>query len=163
MGPLNNYIEQPLRVMDKRVTMADVDAAGILYFASPYRWLEEHVTGWLIDRNHPLSDLLKEGHAFPCVSSSASYSAPVRVDDILEVTLHPLHVGRTSFALGAQCRRDDGTHVVSVAAWHVWVELGESPRSMPLPTWLRKSLETAPVAHLPVPIPPLKDGGATDV
>lgn len=143
--------ERPLRAMTKRVTMADVDAAGILYFASPYRWLEEHVTGWLIDCHHPLSELLKGGYAFPCVSSSASYSAPVRVDDILNVTLHPLHIGRTSFAVGARCQRADGAHVVSVAAWHVWVEFGESPLSMPLPPWLRNGLEQAPIIDLPVP------------
>ena len=35
------------------VTMADVDAAGIIYFASPLRWAEKLFTTWAHEMGHP--------------------------------------------------------------------------------------------------------------
>jgi hypothetical protein len=34
--------------------MGDVDAAGILYSAAPYRWMEELFTGWLKGVDRPV-------------------------------------------------------------------------------------------------------------
>lgn len=76
----------------RRVAMGDVDAAGILYFAAPYRWLEELFTGWLKDAGHPVSAMLRSQVACPCVASAATYLAPLSLDDEITLTLQPSSV-----------------------------------------------------------------------
>ena len=53
-----------------RVVMADVDAASILYFATPYRWQELLFTGWMHSIGHPVSGLLGSGRGCPVPAPS---------------------------------------------------------------------------------------------
>ncbi|MCW2702646.1 MAG: Acyl-CoA thioesterase FadM [Blastococcus sp.] len=137
--------------------MGDVDAAGILYFPVPFRWHEELFTGWLKDVGHPISGMLRDGEACPCVGSAATYPAPAAVDDELEMTLHPTSAGTTSFGLTTRVRRvDNGRLVVHVGSWHVWAAFtGEAPNRTlsptPLPSWLRIALADAPMTEPPAP------------
>lgn len=138
--------EAVLRRAVRHVSMADVDAAGVLYFASPYRWMEELFSGWLRDLGHPLVDLLHGQAVCPCVSSCARYPAPAVVDDELEVVLVPTSIGVRSFGLAMIARRTrDAVTVVHAGEWHVWTTFGNdgNRRTLtpaPLPRWLRDSL-----------------------
>lgn len=137
--------------------MGDVDAAGVLYFPTPYRWLEELFSGWLRNLGHPLSELLRGEAACPCVASAATYPAPATLDEELELELLPTSIGRSSFGVAMVARRArDATTVVHAGSWHVWSALGGdgatrtiTPR--PLPDWLRAALDAATLREPPVP------------
>jgi acyl-CoA thioesterase FadM len=120
-----------------RVTMADVDAAGIIFYVSPYLWREALFTRWLFESGHPLSGLISAGTPPPCISSAADYLGPIRLDDAVSLTLRVERVGTTSFDL----RLDghvDGRHAVVVRTRNVWTQQREEGglRSAPLPGWL---------------------------
>ncbi|WP_093356460.1 acyl-CoA thioesterase [Pseudonocardia ammonioxydans] len=129
----------------RRVAMGDVDAARILYFAAPYRWMEELFTGWLKDVGHPVSAMLRNGVACPCVASAATYPAPLSLDDEFTLTLRPSGIGTTSFSVTAEARRvADGVVAVRATGWHVWASFGGGDRPdiarRELPEWLRSEL-----------------------
>jgi acyl-CoA thioesterase FadM len=147
----------PLASSRRHVAMGDVDAAGILYFAAPYRWHEELLTGWWKTIGHPLSDMLRSDHGCPSVSSVARYSRPLTVDDEIALALYPSRIGRTSFAVTTVVTQvDDGAVAVDASSWHVWTKFGD-PRvpggiqSRPLPDWLRTGLAAAPLTEPAAP------------
>jgi acyl-CoA thioesterase FadM len=125
--------------------MADVDGARILYFTSPYRWMEAQFTTWLADVGRPLVDLLEAGEGMPVVSSGCVYHRPVRLDDVVRQELLPVRVGRASFTLEcAITRQGDDEPSATVTAVHVWSvrEPGGGGRFAPasIPVWLRDLL-----------------------
>jgi acyl-CoA thioesterase FadM len=125
--------------------MAEVDAAGILYFGHPYRWLEEMWTDYLHALGRPLVGLLASGVGAPTGSSSARYLAPVRLDDTVQCALFVEHVGNRSFALRMDAYLSHQSLALTVATRHVWCEIGAGQlRSSALPGWLREALETTP-------------------
>ncbi len=70
-----------------RVTMADTDAAQVIYFGAPARWAERLVTGWLAEVKFATSDLLAAGLGMPAVRAELSYHRPLRLDDVVEAAL----------------------------------------------------------------------------
>ena len=131
----------PLHEVRLRVVMADVDAAGILYFATPYRWQELLFTGWMHAIGHPVSELLGSGNGCPAVRSSCEYLRPLRLDDFVRCELTCEDTGRTSFEIGVRgCEEASGELAVQTATRHVWVEGGASTE---LPEWLRSALTHA--------------------
>jgi acyl-CoA thioesterase FadM len=121
-----------------RVTMADVDAAAILYFATPYRWQELLFTGWMHAIGHPVSGLLGSGRGCPAVQSSCRYLRPLRLDDFVHCELACEETGGESFEVGMRgYDESSGELAVQTATRHVWVEDGASA---PLPDWLRERL-----------------------
>jgi acyl-CoA thioesterase FadM len=125
-----------------RVVMADVDAAAILYFATPYRWQELLFTGWMHALGHPVSGLLRDGQGCPAVRSSAAYLRPLRLDDFVRCELSAEDVGRTSFEVSMRGYAEvSGELAVQTWTRHVWVERGDAePTPTPLPDWLRAAL-----------------------
>jgi 4-hydroxybenzoyl-CoA thioesterase len=129
-----------------RVRMADVDAAGVLYYASPYRWLEGLFTGWLAEAGHPVSGLLAVGFGLPCVTSSAHYSKPLRLDDHVTLRLLVDRVGKTSVTVRMEGRVTTGELAVEATMTNVCSEVDESGHmtKTPVPGWLRALLVPAP-------------------
>ena len=124
-----------------RVAMADVDAASILYFATPYRWQELLFTGWMQSIGHPVSELLRSGCGCPAVRSSCSYLRPLRLDDFVRCELACEEIGTTSFEIAMRGYEDaSGELAVQTATRHVWVQDGVSAE---LPDWLRAALSGA--------------------
>jgi acyl-CoA thioesterase FadM len=122
-----------------RVTMADVDAAGVIFYVAPYLWREALFTRWLYESGHPLSSLIAAGTPTPCVSSAASYLGPIRLDDAVSLALFAERFGTSSFDLRLDGHVGD-RHVVQVRTRNVWTQLREGGglRSAPLPDWLRE-------------------------
>jgi acyl-CoA thioesterase FadM len=121
-----------------RVVMADVDAASILYFATPYRWQELLFTGWMHAIGHPVSGLLGSGNGCPAVKSSATYLRPLRLDDLVRCQLSCEEIGRTSFEVSMRGYAE-ASGELAVQTWtrHVWVS---RDAATPLPDWLRSAL-----------------------
>lgn len=135
-----------LRVESIRVTMADVDAAAVLYFTTPFRWQESLFTGWLQELGHPVSALLAAGHGCPAVETRAEFLEALGLDDLVRCELHCVDVGRSSFgvALTAVSERT-GRPAARTHTRQVYCERDADgvPRSTPMPGWLREALTGA--------------------
>jgi acyl-CoA thioester hydrolase len=82
-----------------RVAMADTDAAGIIYYAAPLRWAERLLMELLRECGLPISGMLREGHGTPVVKVEIDYRHPLRLDEVVDGTLHAHGVGPRSFSL----------------------------------------------------------------
>lgn len=131
-----------LRVEEYRVKMADVDAASIIYFASPLRWKEMIFTNWLADIGHPLREMLDGGAGCPCVECSVRYRYPLRLDDVIRLELVATHVGRSSIGLRVSATTSKDVLAVEVNTRNVWTDFqSDGPMSSrPMPEWLRSAL-----------------------
>jgi acyl-CoA thioesterase FadM len=131
---------------DRRVTMADVDAAKILYVPTPYRWAEELWEEFLVGAGHPLSALFEEGWGCPTVANSAQYHAPLGLDDVVRCSLVLERVGRSSFTARMDAARSaDAAPALQVWSQQVWVRIvreGEYEPS-PVPGWIRDKVAGA--------------------
>jgi YbgC/YbaW family acyl-CoA thioester hydrolase len=134
----------PFATARRRIAMADVDSAQILYFASPYRWLEAQFTEFLADNGHPLSGLLAQGLGMPIVKSGCEYLSPLSLDDVVEQQLIAEHIGRTSFSIRCDIGRLPDV-AVRVTGTYVWSEREGDQRTgryrpAPVPDWLRSAI-----------------------
>lgn len=135
-----------------RVTMADVDGAGIIYYASPLRWAEVLFGDWLEQLGHPISAMLAAGEATPAVDVRVRYRSLLSLDDHCRLELSTERVGRTSFSVRCDVRGPgDGQVAVDTVVTHAYVSYthpgsggGAGARTQPLPPWLRKALQEGP-------------------
>jgi YbgC/YbaW family acyl-CoA thioester hydrolase len=141
------------------VTMADVDAAGIIYFASPLRWAEKLYTHWIHGLGHPHRQLFSEGIATPAVNVTVDYRSHLSLDDEIQLDLTAARIGTTSFTLRLEVfvkqyggpvtpRPRDGPAAVEVRTTHVFSHYAHPSYDsdartvkQPLPEWLRSALE----------------------
>ena len=134
------------------VTMADVDAAGIIYFATPLRWAERMSTGWLQAIGHSLSSLFASGVTIPAVAVHVDYRSHLKLDDPVRLELSTDAVGTTSFTLCCEAfLGDSGTAAVQSRTTHVYTRFtnpamgGAGATKEQVPDWLRTPL-TADIA-----------------
>lgn len=128
--------------------MADVDAAGIIYYASPLRWAEVLLGDWLEQSGHSISALLGRNEAIPVVGVEVRYRAPLSLDDHLRLRLSAQRIGTTSFTTRCDVWGPRGEHpVVEVAVTHAFggyapprAGQGAVVTKQALPPWLRKAL-----------------------
>lgn len=133
----------PLCAIRHRVALAEVDAARVIFYATPYIWHASMLGEWFAQLGNPIGKLIDDGSSPPCVSSAAYYLLPVRLDDLVELTLYSKEVGRTSFSLSTDVSLQ-GRRAVFVESKHVWITPrrpgGREPAE--LPDWLRKALQS---------------------
>lgn len=87
---------EPFRTK-RRVEFVDTDMAGIVHFSNFFRWMESAEVEFL--RSKGLSVKLKwDGMqiGLPRVSASCDYVKPIRFEDILEIQVTLLKIGRKS-------------------------------------------------------------------
>lgn len=132
-------------------TMADVDAAGIIYFASALRWAERLSTGWMRDSGHPYSRLFDDGIATPAVGATADYHSHISLDDAVRLELSVSHIGRTSFTFRTEAFVGNAElPAATVKITHVFAQYTHPSqnagrahsRPTPIPAWLRSALQT---------------------
>lgn len=131
-----------------RVTMADVDGAGIIYYASPLRWAEVLLSEWLDRLGHPISAMLAAGEATPVVGVKVRYRSLLSLDDRCRLQLATHRIGTTSFATRCEVfGPSEMRPAVDLAVTHAYVEYAHpcsggraSAEKRPLPRWLRDGL-----------------------
>jgi YbgC/YbaW family acyl-CoA thioester hydrolase len=132
-----------------RVTMADVDAAGIIYYASPLLWAEVLLGDWLEQSGHSIAAMLGGNEAIPVVAVEARYRAPLSLDDHLRLRLSAQRVGTTSFTTrcdvwGPRGEEDPAVEVTVTHAFGGYAPpragQGAVVTKQALPPWLRNAL-----------------------
>lgn len=140
-----------LMAEDAWCTMADVDAAGIIYFASAFRWAERLSTTWFRNIEHPYSRLFTEGIATPAVNAQADYKSHIKLDDHLRLELSTAHIGTSSYTLRCEAFvADSTTHAVETRITHVYTRFSRPTHgdaegqtlAEALPDWLREGLQS---------------------
>lgn len=109
---------------DVRVTYADTDKAGIIYYANYYRYLEQGRTELLRSLGVRYRDLEVVRKLFlPAVESGCRYLAPSRYDDLLTVRTWISELGRASvtFACDIVDKELEGKVVAEVFSRHAVV------------------------------------------
>ena len=129
--------------------MADVDAAGIIYYASPLRWAEVLLGDWLEQAGHGIAAMLGRNEAIPVVGVEVRYRAPLSLDDHLRLRLSAQRVGTTSFTTRCDVwgPRGEEDPAVEVAVTHTFggyapprAGQGAVVTKRALPPWLRDAL-----------------------
>ena len=127
-----------------RVYYEDTDAAGIVYYANYFRFMERARTEWLRDMGFE-QDVLREeyGIVFVVRSASADYRAPARFNDLLWVTGELLEHSRTAMTIGQNVyRQDDDSLLCKGEVGIVCVGI-DSFRPCPIPAPILEKIKNA--------------------
>ncbi|MCF8177189.1 MAG: tol-pal system-associated acyl-CoA thioesterase [Sulfuritalea sp.] len=90
-----------------RVYYEDTDAAGIVYYANYFRFIERGRTELLRELGHDQNEMMKANVAFAVRSASAEYLKPARLDDLLTVETAIESLGRAQIVFSQRIRRND--------------------------------------------------------
>jgi YbgC/YbaW family acyl-CoA thioester hydrolase len=122
-----------------RLTYADCDPAGIIFYASYYRWMEHLHTEWWFLQGVRMDQILAErGVVMYTRHSSGNYRFPPTLFDLLEGRIALGRIGRTSFRLDFSFTLPNA--VVAATGEMVIVTADADRRPVPVPDWARELL-----------------------
>ena len=128
----------------RRVDFVDTDMARIAHFSNFFRWMEAAEVEFLRSRGLSVVDLQWEGQTltFPRVAASCDYAKPARFDDVLEISVRVVKVGRKSITYGFEFARD-GAPIArgQISAVCCRVLDGRRIESIEIPAGVRERLE----------------------
>ena len=90
-----------------RVYYEDTDAAGIVYYANYFCFIERGRTEFLRTLGHDQNALMKEGIAFAVRSANVEFLKPARLDDLLTVETSIASLGRAQVTFAQRILRDN--------------------------------------------------------
>ena len=90
-----------------RVYYEDTDAAGIVYYANYFRFIERGRTEFLRSLGHDQNVLMKSCIAFAVRSASAEFLKPARLDELLTVETAVISLGRAQVTFAQRILRDN--------------------------------------------------------
>lgn len=90
-----------------RVYYEDTDAAGIVYYANYFRFLERGRTEFLRALGHDQHAMMNEGIAFAVRSASAEFLKPAKLDDLLTVETAIASLGKAQLLFSQRIRRNE--------------------------------------------------------
>jgi tol-pal system-associated acyl-CoA thioesterase len=91
-----------------RVYYEDTDAAGVVYYANYFRFMERARTEWLTAIGIELVDLEQNDHiVFVVTRAEANYKNAARLGDHLIVTVEPIKYASASFTVRQRIWRDE--------------------------------------------------------
>jgi acyl-CoA thioester hydrolase len=100
-------IGAPSSRISVRVYYEDTDAAGIVYYANYFRFIERGRTEFLRALGHDQNALLHEGIAFAVRSAGAEFLKPAKLDDLLTVETAVASLGRAQVTFVQRILRDN--------------------------------------------------------
>lgn len=93
------------------ISLADTDAAGVLFFANQFRIIHLAYEELLNMIGFPIKDILaKHKFALPIVQADAEFMRPLRVGDQIEINAMIKSVANSSFSIMYAIRKDDSIY-----------------------------------------------------
>jgi len=131
----------PAVALSVRLSYADCDPAGILYYAAWFIVMERVLSEWFLGRGFRFDTMTDQVGGAPVTRSTwCEYLAPARVYDLVSVEMRVAEVGRSSYALSFEMTRsDDGVVVARSGICCVFLDRSGVPA--PLPAGFRAVLE----------------------
>jgi acyl-CoA thioester hydrolase len=134
---------QPAKVTTVRLSYADCDPAGILYYAAWFVVMERILSEWFFEQGFRFDTMAELVGGAPVTRSTwCEYLAPAKVYDLVSVEMRIAEVGRSSYRLAFEMTRT-GDDVVVARAGIGCVFLDGSGAPAPLPAGFRTVLEDA--------------------
>jgi acyl-CoA thioester hydrolase len=96
------------------VRYLEVDAQGVVFNSWYLAYFDDAMTAFLAARGLPYRTMMDAGYDVQLVHSEIDWRAGVRWQDAIEVAVSTARIGRTSFALDFEVRRD-GSEVTCTA------------------------------------------------
>lgn len=100
-------VEPSLSRISVRVYYEDTDAAGIVYYANYFRFIERGRTELLRTLGHDQNELMKGGIAFAVRSVNAEFLKPAKLDDLLTIQTAIAKLGRAQVTFTQRVLRDN--------------------------------------------------------
>ena len=127
-----------------RVYYEDTDAAGIVYYANYFRFMERARTEWLRDLGFEQDVLRRDyGIVFVVRSAAADYRVPAVFNDLLWVTGELLEHSRTAMTIGQNVyRQADDRLLCAGKVGIVCVDI-ETFRPSPIPAAILEKIKNA--------------------
>jgi acyl-CoA thioester hydrolase len=137
---------EPLLSRRIMITYADTDAAGIIYFAAWFPWMERLHTEWLAARGVRFTDLAERcGGAYVVTrATSCEYLAVVRPYDEVDIAMAVGRLGRRSYRMDYLMTRAGNS--VPVARASLTLAGIADGAAAPLPALIADLLTAAPAA-----------------
>ncbi len=102
------------------VRMYDTDAAGIIYFASQFRFAHDAFESVMALSGKGFRDLIEnESYMFVIVHAESDFKAPMRLGDKIAVKTIVSHIGHTSFSMAYEITNQDGVVTGTTKTIHV--------------------------------------------
>lgn len=115
-----------------RVRYMEVDAQGVVFNGWYLTYFDEAFTAFLTDRGLGHRKLLEAGFDTQLVHSEIDWKAPLRWQDDVLVAVSLVRLGRTSFTLDFEARRNGGGSACSARIVYVVVATdGSGKREIP--------------------------------
>jgi YbgC/YbaW family acyl-CoA thioester hydrolase len=125
------------------ITYADTDAAGIIYFAAWFPWMERLHTEWLGGHGVRFVDLAERcGASVVTRATSCEYLAVVRPYDEVEIAMSVGHLGNRSYRIDYLMTRVQDAAQVARASMTL-VSVGADGVAAPLPAFITDLLTAA--------------------
>lgn len=103
-----------------RIRMYDTDSAEILFFGAQYRLISFACEELLTKEGFPgyswKNSQNKEIFTFVVVHSEADYLAPLRVSDLVDISVSVNHIGQSSFGFYYEIRKTSDDVLAGTAA-----------------------------------------------
>jgi acyl-CoA thioester hydrolase len=114
------------------VRYLEVDAQGVVFNAWYLAYFDEAMSAFLTARGLPYQKMVEAGYDVQLVRSEIDWKSGLRWQDAVEVAVSTARIGRTSFALDFEVRRDG--HEVTCSGRTVYVLIaadGSGKREIP--------------------------------
>ncbi len=90
-----------------RIYYEDTDAGGVVYYANYLKFFERARTDFLRAKNIIQSDLVRDlGIVFVVRNCVVEYAKPARMDDLVEISVTVVELGRTSIKMKQEMIKD---------------------------------------------------------
>ena len=125
--------EHVLQSMDFRLSYADCDPAGIVYFAAYYPWFERTYNEWIITNGHTPDEMPRLwGTTHISRASGCEYFVPGMLFDPLRCDMRLGKVGKTSFTVVFDViHRDRGEIMAQGNIVFVFIDDQRRPTAVP--------------------------------
>lgn len=133
---------QPVvHVAKVRLSYADCDPAGIVYYGSWFHFMERALSEWFLGQGFRFDTMVETVGGAPVTRSTwCDYLAPARVYDLLRIEMRVEGVGDSSYRVSFEMTREgDDVVVARSGIGCVFLDVAGAPA--PLPASFRAALE----------------------
>lgn len=121
-----------------RVTYADTDQMGVVYYANYLTWFERGRTELFRNAGFAYKEMEKKDLYLPVVEANCIYKAPAYYDDLIIVKTRVDKMGRSSIYFSYEIMRKDGELLALGQTRHAFIN--SQRKVVPIPEELKKVL-----------------------
>jgi len=123
-----------------RIYYQDTDAGGVVYHASFLNFLERARYEWLRELGFTVDTMIRSHKMIFLIRSlGIEYFKPAVLDDLLDITVQVVDIGRSRITLQQQILREQGT--LASATVHAVCVGAETLKPISIPAPLRQKIE----------------------